>query len=163
MKRVLRYGMWETNSSSCHTVSVRGKGSPYYLHFDGIIETTIDEYGWSGDPCDEFNSKLSYALCMVLTTEYPDFHYWDENFTIDYDVLEKLDGYKAILAAINKHGKCEKIIINKNGYYYPYGCIDHQSYEGYKSLQDFLDDWNVDIERFLFDDNVIVLIRNDNE
>ena len=166
MRKVIRYSIWESNSSSMHTLSVRGKrnvDSSYYPS-NVNIEIRLDEYGWDGDPCDDFRSKLAYAMSMVLNTEYPEFHYYHEDdFVVDQDTLESLDGYKLLLDAINKHVKCERVIIKrKDNEYFPYGYIDHQSYEDYGCLQDFLDDWNVDAERFLFDDGVVVHIDNDN-
>lgn len=165
--RVIRNNVWETNSSSSHTVTVRGKrnlDNPSNMNtMENVIEISLGEYGWGGDPCYEFIEKLKYVMSMVLHTEYPSFNHYDEEFVIDDSILCELDGYKIILSAINKHWKCDAIIINrKRSHYYPYGYIDHQSYEDYHSLQDFLDDWNVDIERFLFDDGVVVHIDNDN-
>lgn len=164
MKRTLRFNCFETNSSSMHTVTVRGKRkiNEDWIKDYGVIHVVIDEYGWSGYPCDDFMSKLAYAMAMVLMTEYPGFSCWDEVFTLDQDTLKSLAGYNTILDAINLHSKCEEIVIEKNtASYYPYGYIDHQSCK-YSSLQDFLADWNVDAERFLFDDDVIVWIDNDN-
>ena len=165
MKKVIRYGMFETNSSSCHSVTVKGKYNKddYVLivNHSGIISVYLDEYGWNGDPCDDFQSKLAYAMSMVLNTEYPDFQYWNEDFFVDENILEELDGYKMLLNAINERCKCKQIVIKRRRDFYPYGYIDHQSCE-YASLQDFLDDWNVDVNRFLFDDNVVVHIDNDN-
>jgi len=172
MKKVIRYNAFETNSSSMHTVTVRGKRNidDYYkssiernIDKDGNIVTTLDEYGWYGEPLTNFWEKLPYALLMVLYTEYSGFDYYDNNFTIDQDKLEKCTGYQNILEAIQSCCKeCKGIIIEKMSGYYPYGYIDHQSYEDYKSLNDFLNDWNVDIEHFLFDDNIKVYIGNDN-
>ena len=163
MKRVIRYNVFESNSSSMHSVSIRGNGDlNEHYHSDGVIKIKLDEYGWRGDPLYDFYDKLPYAMLMVLYTEYPGFKYYDNDFTIDQEELEKLSGYKTLLEAIRKHGDCEKIIIKKQNGFYPYGYIDHQSYEDYGSLADFLKNWNIDAERFLFDDNVVVYIDNDN-
>lgn len=164
MKRAIRSNVWETNSSSMHTVTVRGKRNiNNYNHINNIIEVYLHEYGWDGDPCDDFMSKLAYAMSMVLNTEYPSFNSYDDDFVVDQEILEELPGYKTLINAISEHGYCEKIVIKRwNGHYYPYGYIDHQSCEDYHSLQDFLDDWNVDAERYLFDDGVVVWIDNDN-
>lgn len=165
MKKVVRKNVWETNSSSMHTVTVQGKWTPRVCLDtppDRILKVHLGEYGWAGNPRYHFGGKLSYAMSMVLHTEYPGFNQYDEKFMVDQDTLEELPGYKAILAAINKYAKCDAIEIKRRDSRFPYGYIDHQSYEDYKSLQHFLDDWNVDIERFLFDDNVVVYIDNDN-
>ena len=163
MKRVIRYGVFESNSSSMHSVSVRGD-EDLNEHYkpDVVITVKLDEYGWSGDPLCDFYDKLAYAMSMILHTEYPGFDYYDDDFVIDQEELEKLSGYKTLLEVIRKHGDCEKIVIKKRNGYYPYGYIDHQSYENYASLADFLKDWNVDAERYLFDDDVVVYIDNDN-
>lgn len=163
MKKVIRNGVFESNSSSMHSVSVCGDGDlNEHYHPDGVIKIKLDEYGWEGDPLYDFYDKLSYAMLMVLYTEYPGFNYYDNDFIIDQEELEKLNGYKILLEAIRKHGDCEKIIIKKRNGFYHYGYIDHQSREDYGSLADFLANWNVDAERFLFDDDVVVHIDNDN-
>ena len=163
MKRVIRDNAFESNSSSMHTVTVRKNGRPSTYWISQEIEVRLGEYGWSGDPCDDFYSKLAYAMCMVLMTEYPNFEFWKEDFVVDQDLLEKLPGYQLLIKAIRKKGDCERIIIEKKyGSYYPYGYIDHQSCENYKCLKDFFDDWEIDAETYLFDDGVDVLILNDN-
>lgn len=163
MKKIIRYNIFESNSSSCHTISVGKRRSINdYYHPDEVIMIELDEYGWAGDPLYGFYSKLAYAMSMILHTEYPGYSSYDDDFTVDQEKLEELNGYKILLEAINEHGNCEKIVIKKKNGYYPYGYIDHQSYEDYSSLADFLADWNVDAERYLFDDTVVVYIDNDN-
>ena len=165
--KVIRNSVWETNSSSSHTVSIRGKKNITKYAFVGDSKSLgihLDEYGWSGPDCDDFMSKLEYAMCMVLMTEYPDFRYWDEHgFTVNQTVLESLDGYQLLLSAVRtQFPDCKEIVIKKNDGYYPYGYIDHQSCENYSSLRDFLEDWNLTAERYLFDYGVVVHIDNDN-
>lgn len=168
MKRVIRRNVWETNSSSSHTVSIRGKSvidTSYNSCVTnlGIIKVTLGEYGWSGPTCYSFEDKLAYALSMVLHTEYPGFDHWDDNFVIDDEIMSELNGYKMICDAI-KHrmgDNFKSIVINRDYGEYPYGYIDHQSCY-YNSLQDFLDDWHVDIDKYLFDESVSVYIDNDN-
>ena len=163
MKKIIRYNIFESNSSSCHTISVGKRRSINdYYHPDEVIMIELDEYGWAGDPLYGFYSKLAYAMSMILHTEYPGYSSYDDDFTVDQEKLEELNGYKILLEAIKKHGDCEKIVIKKRNAFYPYGYIDHQSYEDYSSLADFLADWNVDAERYLFDDTVVVYIDNDN-
>jgi len=165
--KVIRNSVWETNSSSMHTVSIEGKKDITKYAFVGdskSLAVHLDEYGWSGPDCDDFMSKLEYAMCMVLMTEYPDFNYWDEHgFTVNQTVLESLDGYQLLLNAVRtQFPECEEIVIKKNDGYYPYGYIDHQSCESYHSLKDFFEDWNLDVERYLYDYGVVVHIDNDN-
>ena len=162
-RKVSRRGIWETNSSSSHVVSIRKERRDTIINMSGDIQIYLGEYGWYGDPCDDILTKLEYAMSMVLHTEYPKFNHWDEDFVVDQDKLEKCGGYKMLLDALNTHGsKCDRIVVKKRtGVFYPYGYIDHQSCE-YQSLQDFLNEWDIDAERFLWDDNVVVWIDNDN-
>lgn len=165
MKKNIRNSVFETNSSSVHTVSIKGDFDTFSIAFGSKeIVLYLQEYGWSGPPCCGFFQKLSYAMSMVLHTEYPNFNIWDDDFYIDEDILEKLNGYQLLLNTINIYNKnCKKITICRNDdAFYPYGYIDHQSYEDYHCLQDFFDDWNITVERFLFDNNVVVYISNDN-
>ena len=162
MKRVIRNKVFETNSSSSHSVTVRGKAHvENHYTLPDIIKIRLGEYGWGYDRLWGFKDKLAYALSMILCTEYPNYNHYDEEYIINQDVLESLDGYKILLDAINKHGECNAIEIIRQGGFYPYGYIDHQSCN-YSSLQDFLDDWNIDAERLLFDDSVSIIIDNDN-
>lgn len=169
MKINIRNLVFETNSSSIHTVSIKGEFSPDNILINVprnivCIVCYLDEYGWYGSPCNCFILKLEYAMSMVLHTEYPNFEYWNENFVIDEEILHNLEGYKMLLNTINTYVKnCNEIkICRRDGYFYPYGYIDHQSCENYNCLQDFFDDWDITPERFLFDDNVVVYISNDN-
>ena len=150
--KVIRNSVWETNSSSMHTVSIEGKKDITKYAFVGdskSLAVHLDEYGWSGPDCDDFMSKLEYAMCMVLMTEYPDFNYWDEHgFTVNQTVLESLDGYQLLLNAVRtQFPECEEIVIKKKSYH---------------SLKDFFEDWDIDVERYLFDYSVVVHIDNDN-
>jgi hypothetical protein len=91
------------------------------------------------------------------------------------DELFETDGFKLINDAVADYCNCDGIWIDSNMkmdcyewdgtthiYFDHDGYIDHQSFEGYKSVQDFLDDYDLDITQFLFDDGVCVITDNDN-
>lgn len=165
--KVVRNNIFESNSSSSHSVSIRGKAKYNDLPpKNEEITVYPKEFGWDGPPCDDFNSKLTYAMQMILHTEYPESIVYEDNKYVDQDILEQCEGYQLLLKAIQKYTPtCKRIVIKREkagGWgWYPYGYIDHQSCN-YYSLADFLNDWNVDVERYLFDDDVIVHIDNDN-
>ena len=166
MKIVRRKKVFETNSSSCHSIAIYGKPD-YCVNFStdsyGNITVELGEYGWNGDPLDDFYSKLAYAISIVLHTEYPGFNNYDSDFYVDDDTLRECPGYQAIVDCICQVKDCEGILIKReDNDFYPYGYIDHQSYEDYKCFQDFLDDYGIDLYRFLFDYNIGVNIDNDN-
>lgn len=180
MKFSIRRGVFETNSSSTHSVSIIGK-NPLYDHtitkkdlpevdklvvddrYDKVIGT-FGEFGW-GPAC--FNSpelKLSYALTMVAETEC-------KNIKSSTEYFES-EGFNIINDAVASEYHCKGVFLDSDvdieryddeSYIKINGFIDHQSScESYESLKDFLDNNDIDIYQFLFDENVVVFILNDN-
>ena len=152
--------VWETNSSSCHSVSISKHKIANFAtpkpEEDGYIHATFDEFGWEQARYNNPSTKLSYALTMVAMTEMHD---------IDKDEFYKSEGFNAINELIKKKTGCKGVIVDddfKNGYWGINGYIDHQSCEDYNSLQAFLDDWNVSLEDFIFNSDVILKTDNDN-
>lgn len=71
--------------------------------------------------------------------------------------LEEIEDYQYINNLIKTACKCDGIYVDSfNGY------IDHQSYEDYRSISDFLDDWGTDLVNFIFNPNITLIIDNDN-
>ncbi len=171
MKRVKRAGVFETNSSSMHSVSVR-KSNPYFDYdlevddYDDYVHSRFGEYGWEIESYWEPYEKLSYALTMVAETE----QYKSE------EEFYKTKGFQDINNLIKEKCNCEGVIIDCPGFelhtydwlgelrtYMDHnGYIDHQSTEDYKSLEDFLNDWDVSLEEFIFNTEVILHTDNDN-
>ena len=168
MKRI-RQGAFESNSSSSHSLLIKKQGMMCYediqaRSYDRLVHTKFGEFGWGIDTYYGATIKLSYAVTMVAETE----KYSSE------DEFYQTAGMKAINELIQDKCHCNGVVVdnpnfqpnsyNWNGkieYYMSHnGYIDHQSC--YKSLQDFLDDWDITLERFIFDDNVGLLIDNDN-
>lgn len=174
MKQV-RNGVFETNSSSTHSVSISHKNSNYYnenclesyIDYDDKVHVRFGEFGWE---CESYNTpyeKLQYAVTMLVETE--------GNNVTSVDDLFETDGFKLINDAVASYCNCNGIWIDsemkissyewygKTHIYIDHeGYIDHQSCEGYSSVQDFLDDYGVDITKFIFDDCVCVITDNDN-
>lgn len=186
MKLAIRRGVFETNSSSTHSVSVIGK-NPEHDHtltlsdLPELEELKVnDEYdkveagfgcfGWGPDCFNSIELKLSYALTMVAATEC-------HNIKSSTDFFES-EGFKMINDAIADRYHCKGVFINsdikigsyeyddpKRTYYYINidGYIDHSSgSDSYRSLQGFLDENCLTIEDFLFNKDVVVFISNDN-
>ena len=67
--RQIRNGVFETNSSSTHSVSVRcGKGLQQNwmpVGNDGYIHASLDEFGWEIETYRDQDAKLSYLLTMA--------------------------------------------------------------------------------------------------
>ena len=182
MKRVIRNNIWESNSSSTHSVSVSKYSNKYWKISpapDGYVHCSFGEFGWEvEDYCDP-GMKLSYALTMVAETECFKTH-WNgatvDGFKTEEEFYET-DGFKLINECVKNVCNCDGVIVDNpgikfreyetnsgkmSGYVEHYGYIDHQSYENYNNLQEFLDDYGVDIEHFIFDKSVVLHTDNDN-
>jgi hypothetical protein len=82
------------------------------------------------------------------------------------DVFET-NGFKDINEVIANYCKCEGIYFDDSIKMSSWGIdidgyIDHQSYEDYSNIQEFLNDYSTDIVNFVFNDGVTVVIDNDN-
>ena len=62
--RIIRENVFESNSSSMHTVSVRGERDVRWtsINDNSVISVELDEYGWSGPTLYTFIEKLEYLL-----------------------------------------------------------------------------------------------------
>ena len=175
MKQI-RNKVFETNSSSTHSVSVSYKNSNYYSedcleifidYDDNKVHVEFGEFGWEWASYDTPYEKLQYIITMLAETEGRNISAVDELF--------ETEGFKLINDAVADYCNCDGSWIDsemnmncyewdgKKHFYLDHdGYIDHQSHEGYGSVQDFLDDYGVDVQKFIFDDGVCVITDNDN-
>ena len=175
MKRQIRNSVFETNSSSTHSVSISNKRSYYYgkdclenyIGLDNKVHVEFGEFGWEMEHYYSPYDKLQYIVTMLIETEGRSISSVDE--------LYETDGFKLINDTIANYCNCDGIFIdsememdsyewdgNVEVYVSHDGYIDHQSHEDYHSVQDFLKDYNVDITKFIFDEGVCVITDNDN-
>lgn len=173
--RTIRRNVFETNSSSVHSISINSKYVPDYDPFleedriDGIVVDDYEnrvlchfgEFGWEEVTYTTEMSKLSYLLTMAAMTEGDNIKSVEEFF--------KRPGYKLLDQMIAEHCNCDGIeivdpmeinVYDGKPYLYIEGYIDHQSCE-YDSLEDFLDDCGVTALEFVFGD-VDLITGNDN-
>lgn len=66
MKKIIRKGVFETNSSSSHSVSISGEDKQFvmdtlYPNQFGVIQIEGDEYGWGWFKSNDATFKASYA------------------------------------------------------------------------------------------------------
>lgn len=167
----IRKGIFETNSSSTHSVSIEGDKKldnpnlPVYCE-SNKVKSGFGKFGWEVDSYADQETKLSYLLTMIAEVNKR-----KDNLCSFYE----LEDFKKVEDVIKKHCKCDGIDIGKepeiekykwyDGEYYSYnidGYIDHQSTETYHCLDDFLNDWGVTIEEFIFSPNVWLNTDNDN-
>lgn len=174
--KTIRSNVFETNSSSTHSVSISHNVaslygsdclSNYIEFYDNKVHVRFGEFGWEIESYVLPYDKLQYIVTMLVETE-------GNNIT-KVDDLWETEGFKLINDAVADYCNCDGIWIDENmkldsyiwdgkeHYYISHeGYIDHQSYEDYKSVQDFLDDYGVNITDFIFNTGVVVHTDNDN-
>lgn len=141
MGMTVRKSIFETNSSSSHSITIETGGSLWDTiapDIDGVIWIIGDEFGWGYDEFNDAETKANYAAL--------DFYYCGEEDRLNMlkEVIEDYTGYPV------------EIDINLDSNYLVY--IDHQSigtacYELYTKE---------DIKNFIFNKNSILYIDNDN-
>lgn len=187
MKRQIRNGVFETNSSSCHSLSINKVSEikydkdmfEYRIHEDdNKLHIGFGEFGWGYDVYTDPLDKLEYALTMVLGTEC-----WG------IDDFYETKGFKLIDEFVRNTFECDGVVIDDKidkishqptkwdnekmtwvddlskpviTWLSSDGYIDHQSLEDYSCLQDFLDDWSVTLEDFVLNPGIKLIIDNDN-
>lgn len=164
--RSIRNGVFETNSSSTHSLSIRKSDKGLYpktslvVEEDNRIHVLLGEYGWEYEKYNRPIEKLAYLCTMCLETDGR----WAESVEKFYEC----DGFKMINDAIAEYCNCDGIQIDSE-LTYEYervssetAYIDHQSCEDYYSVKSYLDDYGVGVVEFVFDSSVTVITDNDN-
>lgn len=151
MKRQVRRGAFETNSSSTHAICITK--SKYRHNSFSHIDFETGEFGWENDEYDSLYNKASYLITAILSFDKDEA---DEN-------LQKL---KDILDSNNIEYTLPELKVDsweyggKTRYYYDIdGYIDHSG-----ETEDFVNDVLSDSDklfRYLFGNSVIIT-GNDN-
>ena len=174
--RIIRHSVFETNSSSTHSLSL-GNGlalcDTLELPTNDANEVVVElgEFGWGYETLYLQSMKLSYLLTMVAMTEINKETIPEHVSPIEF--YRSTDGFKTLNDFVQKYGyagiSTEKIGIQwksyqSDGRYLDIsGHIDHQSCEGYASLQSFLNAEEVTVEKLLMDKDSKIIIDNDND
>ena len=165
MKQI-RKNLFETNSSSCHTVSIESNGShleesKFKVNDDNYIEVPLNEFGWSLNKYDDQENKLAYLILIIAYTNGFGDCFLSHSDDIDKwkNKLYKCDDFEELNSDIAYYTNTNGInIINIDG-----GYIDHQSVERFSSLSDFLYYYGINSTiDFIFDSNISIITNNDN-
>ena len=167
MKKKIRKGTFETNSSSSHSLSVSRKHSYDYesirkhIDLDGTLHIVPEEFGWEEREYRLPYNKIQYAFEMIYMTEFS----YDEREVLSVDEIYESEGFQALKSTILENiPECKDVVVERieDTWGDPFGYIDHQSCEDYNSLQHFLNDYDVTLEEFIFNTGVILKTDNDN-
>lgn len=159
--RQIRHSVFETNSSSTHSITIKHKGlgnNSMKVQDDGYIHTALGEFGWEIADYRSQEDRLSYLVTM-LAEKHGFNTIWcdDETAAERISDLMKTKDFKQLSDEVGNYARCRGVIIdNSQGY------IDHQSHEYYNTLNDFLREYRTDIVEFVFGRGNIVHTDNDN-
>jgi hypothetical protein len=147
--KVVRNGVFETNSSSCHSLCISDQEAildTLPVDNEGVVRIFTGEFGWGIDEYNDAAMKAAYCLTWIKTCN-------DENDP-------KVSKYEASLkGVIEEVCKAKEVrFIQETDKYYPWGYIDHQSSdrcaEAFESL--------TSLKNFIFNPNSTLRISNDN-
>lgn len=176
MKKIIRSNVFETNSSSCHSISIQKCEATLYSRLypneDGLIELIGGEFGWGYDKYTDALTKANYVAVAIALLEKSanDFNTADEERkkVFNYYSLPEF-GAKNYLAAKMIF---EKVIRNQTGaeviynfsvddWQHPnHSYIDHQSFEDAKDGEWLLNE--EEVFNFIFSPESELVIDNDN-
>lgn len=162
--RQIRNGVFETNSSSMHSLSIK-KGGTYGTllvdEYENKVITCFGEFGWGYDCYRDPANKLSYLVTMLVETN---------GNCYSIEELCETEEFQEINSVVAEYCNCDGVLIdekieqvNYNGEYYEWnehsGYIDHQSV---MNIHDLLNCYDCTIEEFIFNEGVMLIIDNDN-
>lgn len=162
MKKQIRYGVFETNSSSMHSLTIYSRSCHYYTTSFEIENNYVvvrpGEFGWGYDEFSSPSVKLEYAVLLALSSvEYSitseEEFYESEEFQMLNDLIKYTTPYDGIILKDFNFKYDEK-----------WSSFDHEGYIDHQSkmpLNMFLSEYGIDLEDFIFGDNVLI-IDNDN-
>ena len=147
--KLIRHGVFETNSSSCHSLSVGKSGvfegkTPNHLN---LIEIDLQEFGWAEETFYDVDSRLSYVYLYIR----------------DWATSEKKEEFMKIFQkVVCDHTGADRFVVieSEDEYGAIGGYIDHQSVEC--GELDYMFDAPKILKDFLFDQNSSITTDNDN-
>lgn len=177
MKKLIRKGVFETNSSSCHSISISHDFTTLdtlYPDEYGNIVLNGGEFGWEIADYHDPETKANYVAVMLLHLEEKKKYY--EEHRDNEESQEWMKYYDLLQFTYENYEKCKKIfekvikeqtgcnsIIYKCDLDYNssnWSYIDHQSFEIKSDAEWLLDEQEV--KMFIFNPNSELHTDNDN-
>lgn len=179
----IRNNVFETNSSSMHSISVKRNKSGHYdyrleLKKSGNFILTFGcfyEFGWGPARYNDLQAKLNYLACIAVETFNANARYRHRKPITTPEEICQISDMKKLQKILREKVKDFRQfeILNdflyyvdyegvETPYYEPARSVDHQSWEDYKGLNDWAKQNNITLENFLFNPCVELFISNDN-
>lgn len=151
MKCAVRTGVFETNSSSSHSLCF-GKTTNINFYPPEVVNVEPGEFGWGYETLTTLPQKLSYIITSIAN--------YDDNVRDFDDLLESK--YFIWLKEMLFEFSFVVVNLQKNDFV-NIGYVDHQSTD---ILNDFWSEeeseFKENMKKILFDDNCYIEISNDN-
>lgn len=147
--KLVRHGVFETNSSSCHSLSIGSTGVYQGItpdHNNLIVIGNYNEFGWSQEYYCDPEDRLAYAYIYAM----------------DWSGENKERYMNTLQNVVCGHTGASAVTHNDSGkeWSYDYGYIDHQSVED-GDLDYIFEDENL-LKSFIFDKDSWIQTDNDN-
>lgn len=157
----VRKSVFETNSSSTHSITVADNGSlkNNLKCYDGFIQMQCGEFGWEYRVFDDAYTKLSYLITFIFSGFVK-----KDTDEIDWRKFNKPDNkhkhyWHKLIEAVRDFTDCEPAVVPVEEDWWPYGYIDHQSMN---VAEEILKGSKGRIKRFIFNPHSKLIIDNDN-
>lgn len=147
--RKIRQGVFETNSSSTHSISISkntdGLMDTIHPDSDGVIRLEGGDFGWEWEQYNDAKTKANYCFSDLTYRDWKD---------RDKLVIKNQDLFDMLVKVIKEHTGAKHIEFEQKGY-----GIDHQSdgtaYDAFDSEED--------LRQFLFNPRSALFTGNDND
>ena len=151
-----RRNVFETNSSSSHSITIADSGvlKNHLVCVDNKIVSTGGEFGWGVEEFTDAKTKIDYLVTELFCNHV-------DKKGIHWKKLNDLKRhrYTKLCKAVKDFTGCDLEIKVNNDEYFPIGYIDHQS-RGVAN--EILDATVGKIKRFIFNPKSVLLIAHDN-
>lgn len=145
--KLIRHGVFETNSSSCHSLSICKDGAYEGMTPDSNNEIVLDpcEFGWGVDDYYCAENKMAYLWIYIKD--------WSGDSSDEFmEIFQKV---------VCEHTGADRVVMRSSGdKYYEYGYIDHQSVED-RDL-DYMFSMPEVMKSFIFNPQSYIHTDNDN-
>lgn len=155
MKRQVRHGVYETNSSSTHSICIPTEYEE--LSIPDRVEFEFDEFGWEVDKLTSRSEKIKYlytCLSYVKEDKLKEYIQFIVNTLREYGIEDVyFDAFEYSIYCYN--GKVKTYLKAKDGY------VDHGD-----EAREFVDAVCTNEQRllnYLFSDKTFILTGNDND
>lgn len=150
MKKLIRQSVWETNSSSTHSLSITSSNNlndTIIPAEDGTITLTGGEFGWEIEDYWDAFTKANYCALDICPRDWVAYRKYSADYKSHEDIKPEInseeaelnDRLKMLVKVIKEHTGAYSIIFKLEGY------IDHQSrgtsneaFENEETLKQFL-------------------------